>query len=31
MWSNYQYAPLVYTRAAVEANTVHRLMLEPGR
>jgi penicillin amidase len=29
LWANYQYAPLVYSRTAVEANTVNRLILEP--
>jgi penicillin amidase len=31
LWGNYQYAPLVYTREAVEAATINRLNLEPIR
>ncbi len=29
LWGDYEYAPLVYSREAVEANTANRLMLEP--
>ncbi len=29
MWAEGRYAPLVYSRSAVEENTAHRLMLEP--
>ena len=29
MWAEGRYAPLVYSRAAVEENTVHRLLLQP--
>ena len=30
LWGNYEYAPLVYSREAVEANTANKLMLEPA-
>ncbi|HUG82068.1 MAG TPA: penicillin acylase family protein, partial [Bryobacterales bacterium] len=30
LWGNYDYAPLVYSREAVEANTANKLMLEPA-
>jgi penicillin amidase len=30
LWSNGEYAPLAFTRKAVEANTAHRLMLMPA-
>ena len=30
LWGNYEYAPLVYSRQAVEANTANKLMLEPA-
>ena len=29
-WANGEYFPLLYTRAAVEANAAHRLTLQPG-
>jgi penicillin amidase len=29
MWAGHEYAPLVYSREAVEANTAHRLTLRP--
>ncbi len=29
MWAEGRYAPLVYSRSAVEANTAHRLLLQP--
>ena len=29
LWEKYEYAPLVFSRKAVEGNTAHRLMLEP--
>jgi penicillin amidase len=29
LWAEGKYAPLVYSRAAVEKNTAHRLVLEP--
>jgi penicillin amidase len=29
MWAEGRYAPLVYSRPAVEANTAHRLLLQP--
>ena len=28
-WANYEYAPLVYSREAVEAHAAHTLVLEP--
>ena len=30
LWGNYEYAPLVYSREAVEANTANKLLLEPA-
>ncbi len=29
LWAEGRYAPLLYSRAAIEANTAHRLMLRP--
>jgi penicillin amidase len=29
LWGNYEYAPLVYSREAVERNTANKLVLEP--
>ena len=29
LWAAHEYAPLVYTRQAVEANAAHRLTLKP--
>jgi penicillin amidase len=29
LWANHQYAPLVFSREAVEKNTAHKLLLEP--
>ena len=31
MWAGHEYAPLVFTRRAVEENTAHKLVLEPPR
>ena len=31
LWESYRYFPLVYSRAAVERETKHLLVLEPGR
>ena len=31
MWAGHEYAPLVFTRRAVEENTAHKLVLEPSR
>ena len=30
MWQRHEYFPLVYSRAAVEANAAHRLVLRPA-
>jgi penicillin amidase len=29
LWENHEYAPLVFSREAVEQNTKHKLVLEP--
>jgi penicillin amidase len=29
LWENHEYAPLVFSREAVEQNTKHKLLLEP--